>query len=321
MPLAPLQRPAFDVDRGEVHTWQWYLVCFLIVLGLLLVAASTHSGEPAPRLCLPAAGIDPDAPCPDEGKPQQEPEVKAFGLRRLGYDARYLLRRPCDIDHSDRKRLAATFMTTGGLYLLRDEIREFAAKNRGESRSRFLEDIRWMGKGRASATLALGFLLLSAATDNDREKETAQMLLESAAFSALLAGAGSVVLATERPEDGDAIRFFDTSGRGVSVDAAVAAALVEPLRCQYLYARSDDSRAARFWKRVGSGFLYTCAGLVAYQRIDADKHWAPDAFLGMMTGLAVGRTLCEAHGRTGSSPRIAAWPTPGGAYLSVSFTL
>ena len=50
--------------------------------------------------------------------------------------------------------------------------------------------------------------------------------------------------------------------------------------------------------RIYSSFaddLYASAGLTAYQRMDADRHWAPDVFLGMVTGLEVGRALGESH--------------------------
>ena len=68
------------------------------------------------------------------------------------------------------------------------------------------------------------------------------------------------------------------------------------------------------------------AALTAYQRIDSDSHWAPDAFLGMMTGLAMGEILCEAHdrsararSRSGKGNRILLGAMPGGIILGFLF--
>ena len=160
-----------------------------------------------------------------------------------------------------------------------------------------------MGKGRFAPTLALIAYASSLITKNEREKETASLLLESMAFSATAASAGQLILATERPEDGDSIRFFRSNGHGVSLDAALAASVIPPLRRQYLRVKPSDSKPKRFWKRTGTAILYTGAILTAYQRIDQDKHWAPDAFLGTMVGLGVGSTLCRAHDEVRSRRR------------------
>jgi hypothetical protein len=254
---------------------------------------------------------------PDEPADEEQP-LKPYGLRRLGYDSRYLLSRPFNLDRADRKRFGVTLAVAASLFLLREEIQEVVQENRSPSRSDLLDDVRVMGHGRFAPALALSFYLSSFLTDDGREKETAQMLLESMAFSAAGAALGSYVLASERPEEGDSVHFFSTEGHGVSLDAALAASVVEPLRCQYLRVEPHDSGWIRFWKRSGSGLLYTGAALTALQRLDDDKHWAPDAFLGVMTGLAVGRTLCEAHDkREPKRVRVTAWPSDGAVCLGL----
>jgi hypothetical protein len=254
---------------------------------------------------------------PDEPAAEEQ-ALKPYGWRRLGHDSRYLLTRPFKLDRDDRKRLGITLALTASLFVLRDEIREVVQESRSPSRSELLDDVRFMGHGRFAPALALGLYLSSFATDDDREKESAQMLLESMAFSAAGAALGSYVLASERPEEGDSVNFFSTDGHGVSLDAALAASIVEPLRCQYLRVEPHDSAWTRFWKRSGSGLLYSGAALTALQRLDDDKHWAPDAFLGVMTGLAVGRSLCEAHGRyEPKRVQVTAWPTDGAVCLGL----
>jgi hypothetical protein len=56
-----------------------------------------------------------------------------------------------------------------------------------------------------------------------------------------------------------------------------------------------DGRPKRWLKRGATGLLYAGAGLTALQRIDDDKHWAPDVFLGLVNGFTVGEMLCHAR--------------------------
>lgn len=242
--------------------------------------------------CPAATGDDPE---PAAAPAAPTPVVRPFGFHRLADDTRYLAALPWRLDRKGRNRALVVTWTTAGLYVFRREIRDWALDHRSGGTQNVLDDARIMGKGAFAPGLALIAYTASLFTDRDRERETAQMLLESVAFSAIGAAGGQFVLATERPEDGDAVRLFRTRGHGVSGDAAIAASVVEPLRCQYLRVRPGDSRGKRIWKRTASGVLYAGVALTAYQRIYADKHWAPDAFLGTAVGLGVGRALCRAH--------------------------
>lgn len=290
----------------------WGRILAVPLMGLVLwseAAAIDGEGERGPDATSQAMGR-PDSKVPSPTVPPPKP----YGFRQAGYDLRYLVRRPAHLDRRDKILLTAAVATAGTLFLLRDEIRDWAQEHRTESRSEFLQDVRTMGKGAFAPALALVFYGSSFATRKDREKETALLLVESAGISYVTALLGSTVLAVERPEDGDSVQFFDFDGHGVSVDAALAASIVPPLRCQYLRIRPEDGGGKRFWKRFATGLLYTGAALTAYQRIDQDKHWAPDAFLGMATGLAVGEILCEAH----SGPGRAGADGPAGQRVALS---
>jgi hypothetical protein len=255
---------------------------------------------------------------------EREPPPRPWGGAQLAYDARYLARRPFETGRRGRAKALAVAGSTVALYLLRDEIREVVQDNRSEARTDLYEGARDVfGKGWLAPTLALAAWSTSRATRNPRETETAFLLLSSMGYSTLAARAGSFVLAAERPEDGDAVHVFDTEGRGVSLDAALAASIVAPLRRQYLRVRPTDPAARRFWKRAGSTVLYAGAALTAMQRMDSDKHWAPDVFLGLASGLGCGKSLGDAHDRAAGEREAArgglAWrltPLPGGLALT-----
>ena len=217
------------------------------------------------------------------------------GWERLKQDVRLVVTKPAHLDAAGTRQVLLVTGATLGLYGLRHEIRREVQEGKSEDRSDLLQHARWMSRGAAAPVLALGAWGASFFTKDPREKETAQLLLTSAGMSAAIAGMGSFVLASERPEDGDAVHVFRTDGHGVSLDASLAAAIVPPLRCQYLRVRPEDGRPKRWLKRGAAGLLYAGAGLTALQRIDDDKHWAPDVFLGLVNGFTVGEMLCHAR--------------------------
>jgi len=247
--------------------------------------------------------------------------LPGYGFRQLGHDAKYLFTRPFHMERKTKIKVTATAGAVLALYLLRDSIRNEAQEHRNEDRDEFLQGVRTMGKGGFAPSIALAAYLSSFATNNKREKETAFLLMESMGFTALFTAAGQFILASERPEDGDDIRFFRSGGHGISLDAALAASVVPPLRHQYLRVKPGDGKGRRFWKRTATSLLYTGAAFTAYQRVDQDKHWAPDAFLGMVTGLAVGEALCNSHDQTrGEGARMNFSVIPNGG-VGLNFRL
>ena len=273
-------------------------------------------------LCIPAAVAREPSDPPETARRARALPEKPYGPGQLRADAVYLARRPFTLERRGRTKLYATAGATLALYLMRDEIRDWVQDHRSPGRSRFLDDVRTMGKGAFAPTLALIAFGSSFATKNEREKETAVLLLESMGYSAVAAYGGSFVLASERPEEGDGIRFLDADGHGVSLDAALAASVVEPLRRQYLRVRPDDRLAMRLWKRGATFLLYSGAVLTGYQRMDQDKHWAPDVFVGLSTGFGIGKMLCDSHDQVKRRKRGRFDVTllPGGGAVAVRWT-
>ena len=226
---------------------------------------------------------------------EQPPRLDPTGWRRFRHDSTVLTRRFVLRETPDARRVLALALTTGLLYAARRDIRDEIGDHRSTSRTSLYEKGRLISRGVVSPLLAGAFYAARGLTGNPRHAETAQILLESTLYGAALAGAGSFVLAAERPEDGTSVHLLRGKGHGVSLDVALAASVVAPLDRRCLRAYPDDSRTRRLLKLGGRGLLYAALGLTALQRMDADKHWAPDVFLGAAGGLAVGYSICSAH--------------------------
>ncbi|OLE66089.1 MAG: hypothetical protein AUG03_01670 [Acidobacteria bacterium 13_1_20CM_2_68_14] len=236
--------------------------------------------------------------------PPATPPQRLYGFHQIGLDAQYLATRPWHLDRRGKIKVAVTAGTAGTLFLLRNRIRDYAQEHRSEARDRFLQKPRTMGKGAFAPSLSLLTYGASFLTHDDREKETSVLLLESMAFTGIGVGLGQFVLSSKRPEVGK-----------------LAASVVPILRRQYLLAKPQDGRVLRVWKRTATGLLYAGAGLTAYQRINNDKHWAPDAFLGLVTGFTVGETLCDSHDKARAQlrDRLSLDFGPHGAALKFVF--
>jgi hypothetical protein len=241
---------------------------------------------------LVSGGEDAQEPPAEQPQPLTPRTWPAGSLgRQVADDLELVFTRPFRLRGREWILPAALGATTVALYGVRDEAREEIQERRSEGRDDFLQKVRITGKGAFVPAVAALLAGVGAARDSGREKRAALLLIESFAASAVWAGAGSVVLAAERPREGDSVEFFDLDGHGVSLDTALSASMIAPLERTYLLPRPGESGARRFWRRTARGLLYLVPGMVALQRLNQDDHWLPDVFLGYTAGLLTGRTL------------------------------
>lgn len=226
---------------------------------------------------------------------REDREVPAAGFQRLGYDLQYLFLSPTRIDKEDIPKILFFAGTTALLYAAREDIRETILDNTTKSRKKLYDSARISGKGAFAPGLALLFFTVGQFRDDDYELETAQIILESAAMSAIAAAAGSFIISTERPRDGDDGYFFQSGGHGVSLDVALSSSFVFPIIDRYLKIGAHDSGAKKTFKYLAKVFIFSLPILTALQRMSSDSHWAPDVFLGAATGLTIGKILTNAH--------------------------
>ena len=227
--------------------------------------------------------------------------MRPFGWRRLGYDMKYVFTAPSRLEKKDLRNLLIFTGITVALYVERKDIREIVLRNKTDSRYNFYQTMRNSGKAAFPPAVSLLFFASGKIRENDYDLETAQIIMESFALSSLVSGVGSFILATERPDEGDEIRFFRSGGHGVSGDVTISSSVVFPIIDRYLKVKQDDGTGKKIYKYAGQVLLFSLPIFTAMQRMSADKHWAPDVFLGASIGLATGKMLSNAHRKDRSS--------------------
>jgi hypothetical protein len=255
--------------------------------------------------------------------PENDPCDKPTGVKRFLCDSRALGRRLMLREPGDAYRALGIFGTAGALFAERNDIRDAVLEHRSSTRTHLYRDAQTLGKGATAPLIATALYVAGKATSNSYHTESAQILAESTLYAGILAVTGQFVLASERPEDGRAVHFFRRMGHSVSGDVAIAASVVAPLDRRYLRFRPEDGPGRKFLRVSGRTVLYAALMLTAMQRMDADKHWAPDVFLGAAAGLTAGYSICSAHEPARLADvhprRPAVVPTTGGLSLVWSF--
>jgi len=272
-----------------------------ILLGCLSLSPTLSFSQTGDLRTLPESApgnVDTPSPVASAASAGGSQVEHPYGFRQIGLDTRYLVTRPAHLERNGIVKIALTAGTAGILFLYREDIRDWVQDHRNPERDTMLNQVRIMGKGAFAPSLALIAYGSSLITKNPREKETSVLLLESMGFTGAATGIGQAILASQRPTEGTDVNLFARRGHGVSGDAALAASVVPILNRQYLTLRPGDSGGARFGKVSAAALLYAGAFLTGYQRVNSDAHWAPDAFLGLVTGFSVGQMLCDSHQKT-----------------------
>lgn len=159
----------------------------------------------------------------------------------------------------------------------------------------FFEPVGLMGNTNA---LWAGGILVGWATGQEWLRAPARDLLVSHWIAGLTRNPVRDLVGRRRPADGEGPRTF-IRGKGTSFPSGHASTIVQ-------VAAILSHHVDRSWASV---LFYAAAGTVVFQRVDDDKHWASDAWMGAAWGWGVSRVVLRDPG-AGDGPRWVV--TPGG---------
>jgi hypothetical protein len=216
---------------------------------------------------------------------------------QFGYTSRFLFRR---IFHPSNR--AAAWLSVGailGASAALEHNKNGVQSNLLDYSNEETNEISATSKilGNAGVVPGIGLLLFLQGKifKQPRVHETGLMVLESAVYTAIFTEAGRFVLAEQRPDEGGDLKYFQSSGHGISGHASIAASIAAPLSRGLFRVDADDGRWARFGKRFGSGVAYGLPVLTGLSRIEDNRHYAWNVALGLALGFSVGETVADAH--------------------------
>jgi membrane-associated phospholipid phosphatase len=233
----------------------------------------------------------------DEG--EAAPEADADGVTIVDGDylasypenARRILISPFLFDRRDWLAAGLVAGATGALILLDEEIRDFWQDDLRGSTSDGASDVfRQFGAFGNLALGSLGAYALAEAFGARREKAASLLALESIVLSSTLIAGIKVLSGRERPEDeADALAFEGLPNGGID-DAfpsghsgrafAMAAVVSEIYGPEHPWVP---------W------LAYPIAAGTALSRVNDDRHWASDVFLGGVLGTLVGKLVVRGN--------------------------
>ena len=238
-------------------------VSVMMVIGLLQVSWTTASAE--------------------EGSAPSDRLGKKFFFN-LADDFKDVVIAPKDWQGPDIFRLAAVFGTGTVLFTLDQDIFKWFEKNRTEAASDFFDFMTRFGDGGVLTGLLAAMYLSGEIAAEPGLRKTALLSLESFITAGLLTTVLKTAVGRARPrafEGSQSFHPFSTSSTYTSFPSghstaafAVAASIAE---------QSES--------RVVDVLAYSLATLVAVARVQKEKHWASDSFIGSAIGFFVAKKI------------------------------
>lgn len=231
-------------------------------------------------------------------------------------DLGYLAGAPARINSSSIYPVAGLVGAGLLLYSLDGQIRHIASKNQSKSLNRASKQAEKLGNGGYDLAIAGAGALGGYLASGEKLQKTSFLAMQSFLAANAIGTAGKYLFGRSRPYADDGKVMFHPFSLKTARTSFPSGHTVSAFSVASVYASAySDS----FW--IGAS-AYGLAGLVAVQRVYADKHWASDAFFGAVLGTAVGRAVA-ARGMAKSKSAATIMPVyaPGyaGAVATIKF--
>jgi membrane-associated phospholipid phosphatase len=190
---------------------------------------------------------------------------------------------------------------TLGLFAVDDEINEWIQDNRHDDVAKFAVHF---GDGKIVLPPLALFYAVAHVTKNYKAKRAALLTFENVAITGLFTQIVKISFHRHRPNSGDSSSTWD--GPGFNSDnlsfpsghTSLAFSIATPIATEY----KDNI--------IIPPLAYGLASLVGWSRMNDNKHWASDVFIGASLGYFTGKAVCMLHSK-GNESRFTILPVPG----------
>ncbi len=187
---------------------------------------------------------------------------------------------------------------TLGLYVLDEEIHEWIQDNRHDDVSEFAERF---GDGKNVLPPLVLFYAVGHVTKNVKAQRTALLTIENVVITGVFTQVMKYSFQRRRPNTGDPYDTWDGPwGGGDSLafpsgHTSLAFSIATPIATEYKN------------NLIIPPLAYGLASLVGWSRMNDDKHWASDVFMGAALGYFTGKAVCRLNRQDGD-PRLSIQP-------------
>lgn len=236
-------------------------------------------------------------------------------LNSLQHDFISVSTSPSKWQQKDLLTFAAVLGTGVFLYSVDPEIHHWSREQQNSSLERTASFFSAFGNGAFLGGLSAALYLSGELTDSQWLRKTALLSLESLGTSAVIVLSIKFITGRARPQSGksrDTYRPFSTAANFSSFpsghsSSAFAVATV-------IASESDIL--------IIDVFSYFLASMVALSRVQNNKHWASDVFIGSSIGYFIGKKISSLHKDRKKGKLKVGWqwsPNSQGFTLSYSF--
>ncbi len=223
----------------------------------------------------------------------------------------YIIKKPLKWGKKDLLKLTLIVSGTTFIYLNDEKIKDYVQSIRGDFTNRLSDYTTWFGDG-FIVFPAISSLYLTGYLFKYKKLKTASL---SAIESALISGIFTTIIKASfhrhRPNTGNPYNTFDgpsfTSKNNSFPSGHTAVA----------FAIADSFSKAYSGYPVVPVLLYGLAGAVGFSRINDNKHWASDVFLGAAIGITVSRVIYKYNNSLETNLKI--FPSIKDKGISITF--
>jgi hypothetical protein len=214
-----------------------------------------------------------------------------YDLKQLGDEAIKLIERPIKWNGAEYLLLGAIFGGTYGLMHIDEDVRDLMRADTSWRGSIPLEIGRYWGEPLPALVAGAGLLLQGIINKNTANKKLGFEITQSMIYSGTVNGMIKIVLGRARPfTNADAFTFLPMQSINDD-DLSLAFSLSTVL-------------AQNTQNNLLKTAAYIPAFVTAFSRVNYDKHWVSDVFLGAFTGYFIAKYVTGLHDRNSKYEQV-----------------